>query len=360
MRRLGRPAATALVAAFATAGGVLVVMLYRRSCEKRSICGSAASTTARTPAAVAEPLPTPAAPTPSLARPTTATAAATATAATAAANARDNDDALELSPEQLATFERDGVLVVPGVLTPEEVAEARRGLHGELRSYGVDPENLDETAHHLRPLSSTNGSGGVLNVYYPPFKLLLNEHPKLWSVVTQLWERTYAKRDPPHPHFKHGYGPFDPNRGYIYMDRVGFRVPDAVAEAHARVDPNAKKKRKRPLPLQRSLTPHLDCCPSSIYSPDGSQGGKRVVKWRPIQCFVALTDTLEADHGGFEAARGFHREFGEWASTRPPQANGRRVRPGVYSRAHPYSCNSTASHLPRLHRAHRQRCAVRG
>jgi hypothetical protein len=144
------------------------------------------------------------------------------------------------------------------------------------------------------------------------------------------------------------------------MDRVGFRVPDAVAEAHARVDPNAKKKMKRPLPLQRSLTPHLDCCPSSIYSPDGSQGGKRVVKWRPIQCFVALTDTLEADHGGFEAARGFHREFGEWASTRRPQANGRRVRPGVYSRAHPYSCNSTASHLPRLHRAHRQRCAVRG
>ena len=43
-----------------------------------------------------------------------------------------------------------------------------------------------------------------------------------------------------------------------------------------------------------------------------------VTKWRPLQCFVALTDTLHADEGGFEAARGFHRDFDEWVRTRPP------------------------------------------
>eukprot|EP00281_Chroomonas_sp_CCMP1168_P018017 CAMPEP_0206216252 /NCGR_PEP_ID=MMETSP0047_2-20121206/2622_1 /ASSEMBLY_ACC=CAM_ASM_000192 /TAXON_ID=195065 /ORGANISM="Chroomonas mesostigmatica_cf, Strain CCMP1168" /LENGTH=51 /DNA_ID=CAMNT_0053638587 /DNA_START=156 /DNA_END=308 /DNA_ORIENTATION=- len=29
-------------------------------------------------------------------------------------------------------------------------------------------------------------------------------------------------------------------------------------------------------------------------------------RWRPIQSFVALSNDLEADHGGFEAAKGFH------------------------------------------------------
>lgn len=42
-----------------------------------------------------------------------------------------------LTQEQIDTFLRDGVLVVPNVLSPDEVAAARAGLHSELAKYGV-------------------------------------------------------------------------------------------------------------------------------------------------------------------------------------------------------------------------------
>ena len=63
-----------------------------------------------------------------------------------------------LSDEQKRRFLRDGVLVVPGVLTAEEVAATRDGLHAFLWArHGVDAEDLDGTAGRLRELSSTNG-----------------------------------------------------------------------------------------------------------------------------------------------------------------------------------------------------------
>jgi hypothetical protein len=68
---------------------------------------------------------------------------------------------------------------------------------------------------------------------------------------------------------------------------------------------------KRPVPIQRSLTPHLDCCPHDMFSSKSN-------KWRPIQAFVALTDNLEPETGGFEACLGFHREFEEWSRNRRP------------------------------------------
>ena len=43
-----------------------------------------------------------------------------------------------------------------------------------------------------------------------------------------------------------------------------------------------------------------------------------VPKWRPIQAFIALTDTLNADEGGFEAAPGLHLAFDDWVANRPP------------------------------------------
>ena len=265
-----------------------------------------------------------------------------------------------LSEEQVQQFLRDGVLVVPGILTPEEVAATREGLHTFLRTrHGVEVEDLDRTASSLRDLSSTNGSGGVLNIYYPPWKLRLVQHEKIFRVLSELWAASYATAD--HPDFTHPYGAFDPSQGFAYIDRVGFRVPSTVAkrfstkaaqkpshssDADPLGDPVGKagkagkankadkarmpgngigakargRRKKSARPLQRSLTPHLDCCPASLYQE--VQGSKAVRKWRPIQAFVALTDTAERNMGGFECARGFHRLFHRWAATRSSQANG--------------------------------------
>jgi hypothetical protein len=79
--------------------------------------------------------------------------------------------AVRVTPQQIDTFRRDGVVVLEGVFSPEEVAEARAGLAATLLRRGVDVMRLEETAGALRSLSSTHGSGGVLDCYYPHWKL---------------------------------------------------------------------------------------------------------------------------------------------------------------------------------------------
>jgi hypothetical protein len=114
-----------------------------------------------------------------------------------------------------------------------------------------------------------------------------------------------------------------------YIDRIGFRIPTKVAEnigeqllssSHSHdINENAKemhdasskittkKNKKKSRPIQRCLTPHFDCCPET-YHKSISEGGK----WRPIQCFVSLTDNIYPNTGGFEAVPGFHKEFHSW------------------------------------------------
>jgi hypothetical protein len=84
------------------------------------------------------------------------------------------------------------------------------------------------------------------------------QSPRFFSCISQLWEATFAASGHDGGDddvYKHPFGPFDPSRGYAYLDRTGYRVPDKISEMH--------RRRKRP--LQRSLTPHLDCCPSALY-----------------------------------------------------------------------------------------------
>lgn len=174
-----------------------------------------------------------------------------------------------------------GVTVIPSLLSEEEVARSRGGLHAFLSTHGVDAGRLAETASALRALSSTGGSGGVLDVFYEGWQLALVEHPRVFAAMSQLWAASYARCASDGP-FLHPYGRFDPNRGFLYLDRLCFRVPDTVSALHA--DGVGKKRRG----LQRSLTPHLDCCPHDLYASSNK-------KWRPVQAFLALTDTLDKD-----------------------------------------------------------------
>lgn len=246
---------------------------------------------------------------------------------------------MALTPEQLHSFVQDGVLVVENILNEEELQSAVAGLHKTLNSHGVDPDRLEDTGQLLRHLSSTNGSGGVLDLFYDEWKIkIVATNSKLFAATAQLWEEAYCHNNetkeevPINDRFQwHPYGAFDCTKGYMYIDRIGYRLPTVLAETlgakvaalsthHGEISPegnttNSKfprssKGKNKNLPLQRSLTPHLDCCPQTMFSNDSS-------KWRPIQCFVALTDALERNTGGFEAARRFHREFEDWKSHRP-------------------------------------------
>jgi len=121
-------------------------------------------------------------------------------------------------------------------------------------------------------------------------------------------------------------GNFSCDRGYLYIDRIGYRIPSNLskqvglhlyAKAKSENPQNPPNKRKKK-PIQRSLTPHLDCCPDAILRNDYSSASK----WRPLQSFVSLTDNLLPETGGFEAAPGFHRGFCQWARVRAPAENG--------------------------------------
>jgi len=204
-----------------------------------------------------------------------------------------------LSPDQIEEFRKKGVLVVDDILDSDQLQACRQGLHATLLRNGVDPDSLEESGAALGLLSSTKGSGGVLDLFYDEWKIQnVATNEKMWHVTRELWQAccTNGWRAP---------ADVDLTRGYCYLDRIGYRLPTALSNALG----SGKKG------LQRSLTPHLDCCPHK--SPE------HPTKWRPIQCFVSLVDTLEANHGGFEAAPGFHADFDEWSRNRKPLASGK-------------------------------------
>ena len=218
-----------------------------------------------------------------------------------------------LSPEQVRTFQRDGYVVVPGIADEAQLNAALAGLSASLAQRGVDVKDLASTADALRALSSTGGAGGVLDLFYDEWKLAITlANRRYFDAITDLYGATYgsdaATRGSSSSLWAHPYGAFDATDAFAHVDRIGFRVPDAVntadADAAALVG-SSRSSRHGQRGLQRCLAPHLDCCPSAMHA----GGGKSFPRWRPIQAMLSLTDTLAAECGGFEAVRGFHREF---------------------------------------------------
>ena len=234
-----------------------------------------------------------------------------------------------LSDMQVKQFLQEGYLVIEDVLSDDELKIATEGFRKTLwEMAGVDIHNLEGTGKHLSQLSSTNGSGGVLDIFYPAWKLQLQTNPKLFSIISQLWYAMYCRSSTYHlsnnnkeeeeeDNLSYRCHPFLSEEmndefccttGYVHIDRVGYRLPTKLAQ-------QLGKSKKRP--LQRSLTPHLDCCPDTFY--DTSHTHKTM--WRPIQCFVSLTDTETSNTGGLELVPKFHRNFHQWIHNRPLTAS---------------------------------------
>ncbi|KAJ1448567.1 hypothetical protein M885DRAFT_538708 [Pelagophyceae sp. CCMP2097] len=204
--------------------------------------------------------------------------------------------AWSLTPAQIAHFQQNGFVVVEGVLDAEGAENARRDFQAALLEYGVDLSKLadESSTHALKLLSSTHGAGGVLDLFYDRWKLELSlENERYVTAMKQLLTATYGTNAAP---WEHPYGKISGDV-WAHVDRVGCRVAD--------VEGGGKS-------VQRSLTPHLDCCPDALHS----GGNKQFPRWRPIQCLLSLTATLEAGQGGFECAPGFHLDFEEYYARR--------------------------------------------
>lgn len=219
-----------------------------------------------------------------------------------------------LTEAQIHTFLTAGVLVVDGVLDADELAAANSGLVETMKDTGVETTGPDSGVDltQLAALSSTGGAGGVLDVFYPEWKLratLLNQ--KYRNAMSDILQASYGSPTPEQrgDAWAHPHGAVDGEGGvYAHIDRVGYRIPDALFAGRT-----ASHKGR----AQRSLTPHLDCCPTALHS----GGGKSFPRWRPIQCMLALTSALQPNQGGFECVPGFHREFAQYYTGRADGAS---------------------------------------
>ena len=214
----------------------------------------------------------------------------------------------------------------------------------------MKPNNLSVTGHKLTNLSSTNGSGGVVDIFYPQFKLDIGTNKRLFKATTELWEHACLSDgtseemayDNGEGYKYHSFGAFDCKCGFMYIDRIGYRIPSKLAHEIAMdtMDPkdgavlDGKLKKKKIKPIQRSLTPHLDCCPKDVNSTQGKD------KWRPIQCFVSLTNNLDPNTGGFEAAPGFHLDFNDWMEQ---HSNGFDICPEMQAIGKEIKCDNASS-----------------
>ncbi|KAH8054646.1 sulfurtransferase [Aureococcus anophagefferens] len=102
---------------------------------------------------------------------------------------------------------------------------------------------------------------------------------------------------------------------WAHVDRIGCRIPEAGEAGETGADGKQKAGKKKR--IQRSLTPHLDCCPDALHA----GGGKAFPRWRPIQCLLALDAAERADEGGFECAPGFHAAFADYYADRRARAS---------------------------------------
>lgn len=57
------------------------------------------------------------------------------------------------------------------MLTADQISRAIAGFDESLRRRGVEPDQVDSGSPTLARLSSTAGAGGVLDVFWDPWKL---------------------------------------------------------------------------------------------------------------------------------------------------------------------------------------------
>jgi hypothetical protein len=132
----------------------------------------------------------------------------------------------ELTPDQINTYHHDGILVVHDLLSHSELLEARSGLANTLQNeYGVDVCNLSTTGHNLLAASSTHGAGGVLDIFYPDWKMKIAMNERLFHMTCQLWKEVYCyssesemNSDEANSYKWHPYGKFDYDRGYMVSE----------------------------------------------------------------------------------------------------------------------------------------------
>lgn len=188
-----------------------------------------------------------------------------------------------LTNEHLEIFNRDGIIIIEDVFSPDEVSEIRSKFHQQLKVIGIDHDKIlsgeDIMDGNIRIKSD------VSKIFYSKWKMDAHLDKKVYEITKELLLKTYG--DSTNNIFNHIYGEFDDI--LCYVDRVCYRLPDHIRE-------------------EGGLGLHMDYNPKDPYLL--SSGGQK--KWRPIQSFIALTDHYSGDSGGLKVVKGFHHKCDDY------------------------------------------------
>ena len=188
-----------------------------------------------------------------------------------------------LTDQLLEDFDRDGVIVVEDVFSPEEIANIRDNFHQQLKIMGIDHEKV--LSGEANMIGNARIKSDISRIFYNKWKIDAHLDKKVYEITKKLLMKTYG--DDNNDNFKHIYGKF--NDILCYIDRVCYRLPDHIRE-------------------EGGLGLHMDYNPKDPYLL--SSGGQK--KWRPIQSFIALTDHYSGDSGGLKVVKGFHKKVDEY------------------------------------------------
>jgi hypothetical protein len=214
-----------------------------------------------------------------------------------------------VTPEMVENFIRDGFIVIPDVFTVDEIASYRDSLHKTMSSFGFHHDRMSAQELQLVPRF-----GGHSQVFYPSWKLKIQEDSRFFGIMSEIWKHTFA---PGIPGFESYFSGFNPNQGFFYIDRVNYRLPDSLV-------------------AQGGLGLHVDCDPRD---PLGDPS-----KWRPIQASVVLTDCLDATSGGLTVVRGMHTQIQQYVNESiAKHGNKSKIKCGSFTRLH--QCHDLVSRI---------------
>lgn len=186
-----------------------------------------------------------------------------------------------LSVDRRDQFDREGYLVIPGLVGEAEIAAARAAIRWFLE---LDPTFDGRWFYDIIPYQWIQGlqrSGNFLELYQHQALWDIRQHPGVHQVFSELWGR----RDL-----------------WVSLDRVNMKPPVAEAPDDSWRDPGFV---------------HWDVDTDVLPLPFGVQG------------LVALTDA-GPDHGGFHCAPGMHRRLEEWAAQQGADRDPRRPDEGAF------------------------------
>lgn len=205
-----------------------------------------------------------------------------------------------LTREQIEEYHKNGVLVIENVLTEEEIEAARRDLHKQLLTFGIDHDKVLNGEQKLNEDGRIKGSPS--KIFYGKWKIDVHLHDRVYAYVRALMEETYFMNTPPYNH------PFGETNDILpYIDRICWRLPDHIRQ-------------------EGGLSLHLDRNPfdpylEKLYDKLDSDYKSGLKKWRPIQAFISLTDQFGSQSGGLRVVKGFHTRIDQYFSKLKPECS---------------------------------------